>query len=402
MRWPSVWIFAWLWLSGCSVLVDPESLVIKCDISPGLNGKDPCLPAGMHCVASECKPCKGAVEICNGLDDDCDGVIDNGFDEDGDGFTWCGGGIAALADCAPDDPTIHPAGLPGPDGVVTIPAPKELCDGKDNDCDSKVDEAPECASMHTCVQDGCPSDQRCDATMGVCIEPRPVGSGCQGDSDCDGGFCVKPSDFGLHVQLSDARCATACCTDADCTSGSVCAVSDTGARLCLPSNIAARASKQSGDLCSLDTECASGVCDRTRCATRCFADNACKGNVCELSVGSLSEPRMWLCGDAMGRDAGGSLCTVFDPTACRSGLCTDRNLCAKACGRNADCNSDEICGYDAMHAVLVGPSSSITLCQARPTGSANDTLCCTNTDCGTGQLCEPNAVDTGIWVMSCH
>ena len=33
----------------------------------------------------------GASEVCNGFDDDCDGIIDEGFDADGDGVTTCAG-----------------------------------------------------------------------------------------------------------------------------------------------------------------------------------------------------------------------------------------------------------------------------------------------------------------------
>jgi len=71
----------------------------------------------------------GAEERCNEIDDNCDGDIDNGLqaefqDEDGDGFTPCQG------DCD-DDPIA---------GFVNYPGAQEACDDIDNDCDGIVDE----------------------------------------------------------------------------------------------------------------------------------------------------------------------------------------------------------------------------------------------------------------------
>jgi hypothetical protein len=405
-RW-AVWSSA-LALSACSVLIDPDSLVIKCQVARGQESNDPCLSAGMHCIDGECRPCRTSTdageptEICNGIDDDCDGVIDNGADQDHDGFTWCGGGRPELADCSPNDSSIHPAGETGPDNA-TVPAPPELCDGKDNDCDSKVDEASECSAMHSCVTDGCPMGQRCDASSGVCIVPRPVGSGCTADSECAGGFCLKKGNYGLGVTLTDDRCASACCTDSDCANGSVCVVGDSGVRVCLPSNVAGRAAKAVNDRCSADDECASGTCAFGRCAQRCSSDDGCKsgGSVCALSSGSLSEARRWLCGDPAGREQSGASCAMFDLGACRSGYCTERNACAKACGRDADCGADETCNSAPLRALIVGPTSMISYCEPRISSEA-EPLCCTNVDCAKGQLCEPKSVDSGLFTMSCH
>jgi hypothetical protein len=361
------------------------------------------MAAGAHCVSGECRPCKGDTEICNGLDDDCDGVVDEGQDADGDGFTWCGALIRELADCADMDPKIHPASIPGPDGKFT-PAAKEECDGKDNDCDSKIDEVPECDEMRTCVQDGCTGQQRCDTTTGRCIEPRPVGDGCTSDSECAGGLCAQPSSFDLNVAENNKRCASACCVDSDCSKGSVCVVSSSGARLCFPSNIAGRSTRALGALCSADADCSSGACDRSRCVARCFSDSGCGNTTCLLGMGGLNAPRLWQCAEAQGREMVGGICSQYDLTACRSGYCSERNACGQACGRNADCDSDEICGYVRVRPLLsLNQTSLVSVCQPRGATAPDETLCCTNADCGTSKLCAPKSVDDDAFsVMSCR
>jgi hypothetical protein len=91
-----------------------------------------------------------AAEECNGLDDNCDGEVDEGvltewyLDNDGDGYGGgepvlaCGGGeglTLQAGDCDDGDADTHPAGV------------EEHGDGVDNDCDGVVDaDAPGCHS----------------------------------------------------------------------------------------------------------------------------------------------------------------------------------------------------------------------------------------------------------------
>jgi hypothetical protein len=89
-----------------------------------------------------------ALEVCNGVDDNCNGLCDDGDgggDVDGDGFTTCGsGGLGercgdvngAFADCDDGNSSIHPFA-------------DELCDGVDTNCDGSRMEFDYCYGGET-------------------------------------------------------------------------------------------------------------------------------------------------------------------------------------------------------------------------------------------------------------
>ncbi len=135
-----------------------------CNCQNGAQGVQYCLPEGGEwevCICDD--PCVETQETCDGVDNDCDGQVDEGAvdasswfgDHDGDGFgissdVWISctapnGYVANYSDCDDADGTIYPdAG--------------ELCDDIDNDCDPATsDGADECPGECDPVLHECPA-----------------------------------------------------------------------------------------------------------------------------------------------------------------------------------------------------------------------------------------------------
>jgi hypothetical protein len=142
--------------------------------------------ASLACGGGDCDdadPARfpGAVEICNEVDDDCNGQVDDARDGDGDGFGAC-------EDCDDQDPGVFPGA-------------REICNGIDDDCDGflgvfEVDDdgdgvpgcADDCDDLDPDVFPGAP--ERCngidDDCNGVVDDARDRdGDGFDTCVDCD-------------------------------------------------------------------------------------------------------------------------------------------------------------------------------------------------------------------------
>jgi hypothetical protein len=135
-----------------------EGAPLQRDCSP-----DGCVSVGLQvCGGGSWGACQLPGELCDGVDNDCDGQVDEGAQGAG---VACGDGPGV---CAPGATACRGGELVCEGVQVGVP---EVCDGEDNDCDGAVDE--EVAGVgEACVIDRCGNGTlRCEAGALRCEAP---------------------------------------------------------------------------------------------------------------------------------------------------------------------------------------------------------------------------------------
>ncbi len=262
-------------------------------------------------------PCVGSVdpepEVCDGLDNNCDGQVDEvfpGMNHD------CGSNVGA---CMPG----YWACVDGERQCLDEVGPKaELCNGHDDDCNGAIDDAPEDEGLG----EPCGTDEgACEVGMLTCsrgnlicaggVAPRP--ELCNGiDDDCDGALDEEPEDAGHECGEDEGECVPGLAT---CSEGQVVCVGAVGPR---------------PELCdALDNDCNGHVDDEPEDARRpCGEDEGeCVQGTTVCLAGELR------CRDAVGPEP--EACDVLDNDC--DGQVDEDNVCeacnngeVRACGTN--------------------------------------------------------------------
>jgi len=153
------------------------------------------------------------LELCDGLDNDCDGEPDDGFDVgapcDGDDSDSCENGTwTCMADLS-DRECIN----------ETVENLLEVCDNKDNDCNGQTDELWP-SKGRKC--DDNPTPDPCSLGVWLC-KPDKLGIQCVGDQDC--AYNAQCIDSGSDFLTDDCLCGGAICTvdiATTCSPGDAC------------------------------------------------------------------------------------------------------------------------------------------------------------------------------------
>jgi hypothetical protein len=343
-------------------------------------GKRVCTESGL----TDCDASVPAAEVCNGIDDDCDGEVDENTCDDGN-------------PCTADS-------CLGEDGCVNEPLDAGECmDGNPctvaDHCEAGecVGQLVDCDDDNPCTDDWCNpaggcahgnSTEKCDdgdpcTVADQCADGEcsgyAVNCDCQADADCkaleDGNLCngtlvcsteklpyqcvVDPETVVTCPEPTgeDAFCQQAAC---DPATGTCSVVPDHEGFAC-----------DDLDGCTMGEKCSEGSCGGGS-AVNCNDGNPCTDDSCEAGAGCLSVDNDVACTD-------GNACTVGD--TCAGGECQ--------AGAPVDCDDGNPCTVDSCN-----PAEG---CAHAPTeGACDDGNACT-----VGDACANGQCKAGTELLDC-
>jgi len=306
------------------------------------------------------------IEVCDGVDNDCDGSVDFDLTPTGD---WCAVDLDCCSLSCAGSVCTEPVGTClSTFGTCSINA--DCCSGR---CATMVDGVRRCQVPGGCGIDGesCITAADCcstGCTGGVCDDMDTcvyVSDVCSVDSDCCsdrcvGGFCDDPGtpcNSDGEVCTSSGNCCSEFCLGGRCSTDGTC--------------------RAEGEICTGDSDCCTGGCDETE--GTCYFLGSCS---------TAGEP----CNSV--RSCCSALCVY---QASGAGMCEFLNGCrpfGEVCDEDYDCCSGECDVDEEVPGVrrCVNPPGCVHPGEICGEGGSNN--CCIMKSRG--------CVDTGLGVSRCN